>query len=231
MPPNTSGGEDRLSRRKALIVQIVQPIPELPGYEERVSAYFAAARQHITRQEASLGPVARVFAEGVIEAGMDGMLGLRQVNPPLHQLVKSFVDAGAPLTPFEEPELLQEMIEWSQCLSTQPSSEKVHNLLREQYVAAAKARGAHIEAVLDASIGAGEVALIVASPGFTPMPSDVERYLISPPELDQLDRWMREQLAKAQQEMMQAAQAQTQPGENEGASRSQGATSGLWTPP
>ena len=231
MPSTTSASTDsadRLLKRKALIVQIVQPIPELPGYEERANAYFDAARQHVTRQETALGPVASVFAEGVMGHGMDGMLGLRQVNPSMHRFVKSFVDAGANLAPYEDAELLQELVDWSQCLSIQPVSQNVRNLLHERYNAAAQARSAHLEATLDASVGTGEVALIVASPGNTPLPSDIERYLISPPELDQLDRWLREQLAKAQQEMMQAAQAEANATRGGGDAGSGG---GLWTPP
>lgn len=237
MPSTVTGGKDsaeRLLQRKALIVRIVQPIPGLQGYEEKASAYWQAARQHVNRQEASLGHVVRVFAEGVMGHGEDGMVALRQANPGMHRYVKSFTDAGATLAPFEDAELLQETVDWTQCLSIQPHSEKVRNLLFEQYSAAIQARSTHLEAALDASMGAGEVALIMMSSDNIPLPSDIERYLISPPELDQLDRWLREQLARAQQELMQAAQAEADAargGTNTGAGKNQATSGGLWTPP
>ena len=234
--PTTDGADnaERLLRRKALIVRVVQPIPGLPGYEERTSVYWEATRQHVVRQESTLGPVVRVFAEGVMEHGEDGMVALRQANPGMHRFVKSFTDAGATLAPFEDAEILQETVDWTQCLNLQPRSEKVRTLLIEQYTAVAQARIAHLEAALDASVGAGEVALIMTSSDNVPLPDDLERYLVYPPELDQLDRWLREQLAKAQQELMQAAQAEAGPargGQGADANQNRGSGGGLWTPP
>lgn len=225
---------ERLLRRTALIVRIVQPIPGLPGYEEKSSAYWQSARQHVNRQEATLGPVVRVFAEGVMGHGEDAMVALRQANPGMHRFVKSFNDVGATLAPFEDAELLQETVDWTQCLNIQPRSEKVRDMLLEQYSAAIQARGAHLEAALDASIGTGEVALIMVSSDNIPLPTNLERYLVSPPELDQLDRWLREQLAKAQQELMQAAQAEaagTRGGADTEVGQNQATSGGLWTPP
>ena len=225
---NIPRSSDQLTKRKAMIVRIVQPLPSLPGYDEKAAAYWDAARMHVGRQEASIGPYRQVFVEGVMGHGADGMLAIQQANPGLHRFVKSFVDDGATLAPLEDTNLLLETADWSECLNVQPRSEKVQQLLIEKYNEAAEARNAHLNTVLGASIGIGEAAIVVVISDSLPLPPDVERFLVSPPELDQLNRWLREQLAKAQQEYIQATQASDVGNQNQAADQS---GSQLWTPP
>ena len=224
----TNWSNEQLTKRKALIVRIVQPLPTLPGYEEMATAYWDAARVHASRQESTIGPFKQVFVEGVMAHGADGMLALQQANPGLHRFVKGFADSSAALVPFEDPELLQETADWSECLNVQPRSEKVRQILIDQYTQAAEARNAHLTAILDSSIGLGEAAIILTLSDALPLPPDIERYLVSPPELDQLNRWLREQLALAQQEMMRAAQEQ---GSGPSGQLNPDSGSQLWTPP
>ena len=225
---NHPRSSDQLTKRKAMIVRIVQPLPSLPGYDERATAYWDAARMHVGRQEASIGPYKQVFVEGVMGHGADGMLAIQQANPGLHRFVKSFIDSGAALAPLEDTNLLLETADWSECLNVQPRSEKVQQLLIEKYNEAAEARNAHLNTVLDASIGIGEAAIVLVISDSLPLPPDVERFLVSPPELDQLNRWLREQLAKAQQEYIQATQASDVGTQNQATDQPGGQ---LWTPP
>lgn len=224
----SSTGADHLTKRRVLIVRIVQPLPALPGYEDKATAYWDAARSHAISQESTIGPFKQIFIEGVMGHGTDGMLALQQANPGLHRFVKGFADTGAALAPFEDSDLLQETADWSECLNVQPRSDKVRQILLDNYTQAAETRNAHLNATLNSSIGLGEAAIILTISEHLPLPSDIERYLISPPELDQLNRWLREQLALAQQEMMRAAQEQ-----GTGPSGQQHPDSGsqLWTPP
>ena len=225
---NNPRGSDQVTKRKALIVRIVQPLPSLPGYDERAAAYWDAARMHVSRQESSIGPYKQVFVEGVMGHGGDGMLAIQQANPGLHRFVKGFVDGGAVLAQLEDAELLQETADWSECLNVQPRSEKVQQILIEHYTGSAQARNAHLNTVLDASIGVGEAAIVLIISESLPLPPDVERFLVSPPELDQLNRWLREQLAKAQQEYIQATEGSGADGPDQ---RNEQAGSQLWTPP
>lgn len=224
------------AKRNALIVRVVQPLYSLPGYEERANSYWDAARDQISRQEATLGAVRKVFAEGVAGHGLDGMLVAQRANPGLHRFLKALADDGATLAPFEDAELFQEVVEWSQCVGTEPRSESVRKVVIEHYHSALEARNAHLSAVLEAGIEPGETVVVLAHSDGLPLPSDVERYLISPPELDQLDRWLREQIAQAQREMAEAAQAAAAaetPGATGGGDDDSDAQSGgrLWTPP
>ena len=221
-------GASHLTKRKALIVRIIQPLPTLPGYEEKATAYWDAARAHANRQETAIGPFRQIFVEGVMGHGADGMLALQQANPGLHRFVKGFADAGAVLTPFEDTDLLQETADWSECLNVQPRSEKARQILIDHYTQAAETRNNHLSATLDSAIGVGEAVIILALSETLPIPSDIERYLVSPPELDQLNRWLREQLSLAQQEMMRAAQEQ---GAGPSGQQSPDSGSQLWTPP
>ena len=231
-PNATNRAADRLLKRKTMIVRVVNPLPTLEGYEQRANDYWNAARAQINRQIPSLGPVKHIFAEAIAGRGEDAMLAMQQLNPAMHRFAKSFADEGASVAQFEDADLLEEVADWSQCINAQPRTQKVREVIVNHYNAAALARSQHLATALDAGIGPGEVAVILAMSDNVPIPQDVERYIISPPELDQLDRWLRQQVELAQREMQAAAQAAAhgEPAPDQPAS-SAGSSGGLWTPP
>ena len=70
-------------------------------------------------------------------------------------------------------------------------SDKVRNVVHSGQVEAAGARDDHLQARLNDAIGDDESAVVFAVSGQLPIPDRIERFIVSPPELDQLERWLR----------------------------------------
>ncbi len=215
--------------RKAYIVRLVQPIPELEGFEQPLADYWAAVKTHLERQEAAIGPIKRIFAETVIGRGDDALLMLQQTNPGAHQLARSLIASGAVIEDLEDNQIFQELFDWSQCASQQLTSSKVREIVQNRHAEAAAARTEHMIKRFDEAIGAAEAALILTISESLPLPRDIERYLISPPELDRLERWLREKVEEARRQFAEEARSRETPQAQRSPADEQ--SSGLWTPP
>lgn len=218
--------------RSLFIVRLVQPFPGLDGYDAMLSNYWSAVKAQLDRQAITSGAIKRIFVETVTDRGEDALVQLQQINPSASQLVRSLIASGAVIEEFEDTELLTELIDWGQCASQNLMSEKVRSVVQSGQVEAAGARDEYLQKRLNDAIGDDESAVVFAVSGQLPIPDRIERFIVSPPELDQLERWLRAKMEGARREMMEQAQRQTgqQPGTEAGGS-SQSSSGGLWTPP
>ena len=218
--------------RSLFIVRLVQPFPGLDGYDAMLSNYWSAVKAQLDRQAITSGAIKRIFVETVTGRGEDALVQLQQINPSASQLVRSLIASGAVIEEFEDTELLTELIDWGQCASQNLMSEKVRSVVQSGQVEAAGARDEYLQKRLNDAIGDDESAVVFAVSGQLPIPDRIERFIVSPPELDQLERWLRAKMEEARREMMEQAQRQTgqQPGTEAGGS-SQSSSGGLWTPP
>ena len=225
------------TRRKAYIVQLIQPSPHAPdGFAERFTAYWKAVDQQVSGLEAKAGVVGRIFAEGVLGRGDDALLMLQQTNPEAHRVVKARVDAGARFDEFEDGELFGEVVDWGRCLSVPFVTQSVASAVSASYQDAAMRRQRHLEKRLAEGIEESEAVLYLSGSADITFPDDVERFVVAPPELDQLERWVRETNETIRREAEQAAARGEQPGKEPPpaaqAKDGRGTTtsSGLWTP-
>lgn len=237
-----SDNSDLLKQRKAYIVPFIQPSPQAPeGFEERFNAYWQAADKQLAGLEARSGVVKRIFAEGVLGKGDDALLMLEQTNRQAWHMVKGRVDSGARLDEYEDAELFGEVIDWGRCLSVGFVSQSVANAVSASYQDAAARRQRKLDERLQTGLQEGEATLILSGTTDIKLPDGVEKFLVSPPELDALERWIR-QVNEAARREAEAASARAQgqapgqspaeppppppPSEQQGGSSS----SGLWTP-
>lgn len=218
--------------RSLFIVRLVQPFPGLDGYDAMLSNYWSAVKAQLDRQAITSGAINRIFVETVTGRGEDALVQLQQINPSASQLVRSLIASGAVIEEFEDTELLTELIDWGQCASQNLMSEKVRSIVQSGQVEAAGARDEHLQKRFNDAIRDDESAVVFAVSGQLPIPDRIERFIVSPPELDQLERWLRAKMEEARREMMEQAQRQAdqQPGSAAGGS-SQSSSGGLWTPP
>ena len=223
---------DVMTRRKAYLVSMVQTAPDAdPEFTEHYEAYWRAVDEQVASLEMRAGPVARVFVEGVGFGGEEGLLRVQQADRQAHHLVKSRLDSGAVLEPYEDQDLFEQVVDWGRILQSGFVSQTVAETVRNAFDEAARNRQEHIKRRLEESIGESEAALIIASSDVGEvLPVEIERFIVSPPELDRLIRWVRDQAEKAQREVEARMRAAAQ----EGAVGSQDAgsttSSGLWTP-
>ena len=148
-------------------------------------------------------------------------------------------ESGAVFEEYEDPELLGQVIDWGRCIQIGFMSQTVANTVRDSYIKASESRQkAQVEAI-DTHLGESEAAFLLAGSTNVKLPDGVERFVIYPPELDELERWvkqtneaiqreMQEQQAHAGQHRGQPAPGtqRQQPGADSGGAKS----SGLWTP-
>ena len=217
--------------RSLFIVRMVQPFPGLDDYDTVLSNYWSAVRNQLDRQMVTSGAIKRVFVETVTGRGEDALVQLQQSNPQAHSLVRYLVGNGASVEEFEDPELLAQLIDWGQCASQNLVSEKVRNIVISGQTEASGQRDEHLMKRLNDAIGDDESALVLAVSGQLPIPDRVERFIVSPPELDQLERWLRAKMEEARREIMERAQRESQQQSAGTATGSQPASGGLWTPP
>lgn len=223
---------DLLNKSKVYIVPFIQPSQQAPeGFTELFEAYWNAVDRQVSGLEAKAGVVKRIFAEGVLGKGDDALLMLEQTNRPAWSMIKARVDAGARFDEYEDTDLFGQVIDWSRCLSVGLISQTVADTITKSYQEAAQARQAHLDKKLSEGLQAGEAALVLSGTTDLKLPEGVERFLISPPELDALERWIRQVNAAARQAADEAearARSGQRPPQQEPPQQS--GSSGLWTP-
>ena len=217
--------------RSLFIVRLVQPFPGLDGYDTMLSNYWSAVKSQLDRQAITSGAIKRIFVETATGRGEDVMVQLQQINPQASQLVRNLVTSGAVIEEFEDAELLAELIDWGQCASQNLMSEKVRSVVQSGQVDAAGARDEHLQKRLNDAIGDDESAVVFAVSGQLPIPDRIERFIVSPPELDQLERWLRAKMEEARREMMEQAQQQAGQQSSQATGSGESSSGGLWTPP
>jgi len=229
-----------MTKRKVYIALQVNPSPEAPdGYSERYEKYWKAVDRQLSGLEQRAGTVAKVFAEGILGRGDDAKLMLEQSNPAAWRVARDRWESGAVFEEYEDPELLGQVIDWGRCIQIGFMSQTVANTVRDSYIRASESRQkAQVEAI-GTHLGESEAAFLLAGSTNVKLPDGVERFVIYPPELDELERWVKQTNEAIQREMQEqqahagqhrgqpapGAQRQ-QPGADSGGAKS----SGLWTP-
>ena len=217
--------------RSLFIVRLVQPFPGLEGYDTMLSNYWSAVKAQLDRQAITSGAIERIFVETVSGRGEDALVQLQQINPAASQLVRNLIASGSVIEDFEDTELLTELIDWGQCGAQNLMSDKVSSVVQSGQIEAAGARDDHLQARLNDAIGDDESAVVFAVSGQLPIPDRIERFIVSPPELDQLERWLRAKMEEARREMMEQAQRQASQQPSQSGGSGEPSSGGLWTPP
>ncbi len=226
---------DILASRKIYLVTMVQPSSGAPdGFEQHYNDYWSAVEQQISKLETTAGTVNRIFAEGVIGRGDDAMLMVQQSNPGAHSVVRQRVSAGAVFEEFEDTDLFGQVIDWGRCLQGGLINQTVADEIQTKYTEASEKRSKHLLKQLNEGILESEAGLLLSGDPSIAIPSGVEKFLISPPELDALQRWVqqtneaiREQMAEEQARSRSGTSTET-PSEAEQADGD--SKSELWTP-
>jgi hypothetical protein len=80
-------------------------------------------------------------------------------------------------------------------------SDKVAGMVSRFYAEAAKKRYEHIANTIEQTLGIDDVAILIIQEGHQiQFPPDVEVFMVAPPALNEVNRWLRERQAKADQE-------------------------------
>ena len=214
-----------MGKRNLLIVQLLPYIQDAPReYHDLCDRYWEAIDNQVSTMEERLGVVKRIFCDGLPGKGEDVKVALEKANPGAARFITSRTDGGAVIGEVEDSEMLMAMMDWGRCLNVIAYSRSVLETVQKSYTELSTKRAEVQAQKLNDSIKDGETALIFVSSEGTAVPGDIERFAISPPELDTAQRWLKqaaEQMSRANQQGASAPE-QTDEKPSEG--------SGLWVP-
>jgi hypothetical protein len=184
--------------RKLFIVPLIYAGKDAPlEYMEKFELYWEQTTEHIGNLEAKLGKVSRVYHESISLGGEDGLKIMERLNPKSYQIAKQNCQDNAKFEVIEDRELAEESMDWERCLLLGFMSEKVARKVSEFYVEAHRKRYEHISKRIDETLKAGEIAVLFIREGhMVQFPKDIEVFSIAPPALDELHRWLRDQVSR-----------------------------------
>ena len=190
------------SKRKLYLVPLLFTGKNAPeDYVEKYQLYWQQVGEHVTNLEAKLGKVGHVYHESVYQAGKEGLEAIQKFNTDSGRVVKEKSEAGALIEAVEDKALAEESMDWERFILMGFISQKVAQQVSELYVEALRRRYEHIVKQIDETLGADEVGLLFIREGhLAQFPEDIEVFSVSPPALDEIHRWQREQLSGQKKE-------------------------------
>lgn len=187
----------RNASRKLYIVPLIfapnQPQPELARV---ISWYWEQIEAQLADLETTQTKANKVYHELITIGGEEGEKAIAGLNKGSYQIAKTRLDNGAELYPIEAADLLLEFIDWTKCLAIEFQSRTALNRVSESYTDVQKRRNEYIARQIDRSLKAGEAGILIFREGHQiQFPADMQLFYITPPDLDELKHWYKEQKA------------------------------------
>ena len=168
-----------------------------PEYKERCHRYWQQVAEQLASLEEKIGKVNRVYHESISLSGEEGMKLVEKINQSCYQIAKSKCDNEATFEAFEDRELLEEIIDWERCLLLGFVTVKVASKVSEFYTETSKKRYEFMVSRITETLKDNEAGLLFISEGHRlQFPKDIEVFSISPPGLDEIHRWLRDEASK-----------------------------------
>ncbi len=168
-----------------------------PEYKERCHRYWQQVAEQLANLEEKIGKVNRVYHESISLSGEEGMKLAEKINQSCYQIAKSKCDNEATFEAFEDRELLEEIIDWERCLLLGFVTVKVASKVSEFYTETSKKRYEFMVSRITETLKDNEAGLLFISEGHRlQFPKDIEVFSISPPGLDEIHRWLRDEASK-----------------------------------
>jgi hypothetical protein len=197
--PSTEGFK---KGRKLFFVPLVYRAKESPeDYLEKVRKYWKQVEEQVADLELKLGKVSRVYHELVSSSGEEGVKAIERLNEDSYQIVRGRVEKGARIEAAEDGEVLTEFMDWSRCLTVGLQNLKVFNTVYHSYIEAGKKRNEYISRRLDETLKPDEIGILfMREKHQVQFPAGIEVFYISPPALDEINRWLRDHASEKTKE-------------------------------
>jgi hypothetical protein len=226
--------KDIIGKRKAFLCVLLQAPPEASKeLHELVQKYWDAVDTNITNLEVKAGAVKRIFIEGIPGKGEDVSVSLKEASLGAWNILQDRITSGAQFEEFENLDILQKVIDWSKCLNVGLSNKGVAEKISEELKTESESRIEFITASIDNNLKDGESCIIFSGNQEINLPVGIEKFIISPPELDMVAQWVKNAQAAMEAQMKEQFEAQQKAAQNvnEGENEQQDKSdSGIWTP-
>lgn len=181
-------------RRVYLVPLIFAPRQPAPDFSDLYDRYWSGVREHLLKLEHSMGPITRIYHEAVGMPGDEGLGLIEEINDKSSSVARNKVESGAKLEALEDQELVAESLDWQRCLMVGLESRKANDYVWNAYNDTVKRRHELMIQRLDQTLQPEESALLFVSEEHRlQFPPDVRVFYVSPPALDEIHRWMRDQ--------------------------------------
>jgi hypothetical protein len=189
-------------KRKLYLVPLLYSWEDAPvEYAVKFGLYWEQVREHVANLESKIGTVNRVYHESVTIAGEEGLKILEKLNPASFQVVQEKCHCGAQFEMMEDKDLVEESMDWERHLIMGFLSEKVANIVSQFFSEALRKRYEHIAKRINETLKENEVALLIIHEGhMVQFPSDIEVFIVAPPVLDEIHRWLRDRRTEKKDE-------------------------------
>lgn len=230
--------EKVLGKKKAFICVLLQaPQEASKELHDLIFNYWEAVDKNISNLEEKTGVVKKIFVEGIPGTGEDVAINLKEASLGAWNITEERKKTGAEFSELENLEILQKVIDWSKCLNVGLTNRGVAEKISEELKNESQARIEYIKSCLDKNIKDGESVIIFTGNQEISIPNDIEKFIISPPELDLVAQWVKkaQEAMEAQMKEQYEAQAKAQAAasnqdDDSVDSSSEKPDSGLWTP-
>lgn len=222
-----------IGKRKAFICVLLQAPPEASKeLHDLIQKYWNAVDTNITNLEKKAGVVKRVFVEGIPGKGEDVSVSLKEASLGAWNILQERINSGAEFEEFENLDILQKVIDWSKCLNVGLSNRSVAEKISEELKKESESRIDFINSSLDNNLKEGESCIIFTGNQEINLPEGVEKFIISPPELDTVAQWVKNAQAAMEAQMKEQFEAQQKAAQNldNGDADQDKSDSGIWTP-
>lgn len=200
-------------KRKLFLVPLLYSWQEAPAeYLEKFGQYWREVKDQIIRLEAQTGKVSRVYHESITIAGDEGLKIMERLSPASCEITRLMCDNGAQVEIIEDPELAEESMDWERHLLMGFISRKVADTVSQFFTESMTKRYEHIAKKLDETFGADETAVLFIREGHRiQFPADIEVFIVSPPALNEIHRWLRDRQDEEAPAQEEAAEPQETP--------------------
>ncbi|MCK4387414.1 MAG: hypothetical protein KAW00_01465 [Dehalococcoidia bacterium] len=187
--------------KKLYLVPLMFSGEDAPAeYKERCQHYWEQVAEQLANLEEKIGRVNRVYHESISLSGEDGMKVAEKINQSCYQIAKSKCDNEATFEAIEDGELLEEVIDWERCLLLGFATVKVASKVSEFYTETSRKRYEFMANRITETLKDNEAGLLFIREGHRlQFPKDIEVFSISPPALDEIHRWIRDEASKKEE--------------------------------
>jgi hypothetical protein len=189
-------------RRKLYCISLLYSEQEAPNeYLELIDRYWTQVEEQITKME-KVGRVSKIYHEAIYSAGADGLKELEKLNEKSYTLIKQKCEEGAALESLEDKELFYEFIDWKRCMMMPFNSRNAMTKVLEFYKEASEKRYEYVAKRIDETLEEGDAGMLIMNEedrSNIPFPQDIELFIVHPPALTDIQRWIREQLRREEE--------------------------------
>jgi hypothetical protein len=170
-------------------------------YVKLLNKYWEQVGRQLDDLSLKLGAVNRIFHEMIDAGGEPGFSAIKELDEQSSNIIKSFMEKNASLEALEDSNLLTEYMDWSRCLMIGLQNQGVMSRVYESYIEAGKKRNEEIKKKIDATLKENEIGILMMRENHqVQFPADIQVFYVSPPALDEVKRWAREQESKPAKE-------------------------------